>query len=282
MKKLLPILLLMLCGRAIAADVYLQGAVVYGLLSSSQIQWANTNNNYIIDTISPGTGVCFGVTNFDSGSHTATVTAFITQDQHSTTFTGNSQNWLQVAVTPTPTITGGTTSYTFPATATTQLYVRAAGASHVALVISGATGTGLMIVRYTQTGSPCGSVFSWTVTDAGGPSCNRSNGIVPAVPGVRHVASAVTFALTNTNATGGSIETGVDVRDGGAANGCATGSVIYSNILGIESVTGSTDHMQLSGLNAAGTPGNALQICFEQTMPTGDVCRTSMSGYDTQ
>jgi hypothetical protein len=276
MKNLIVVLVLV--ASAFAADVRRAGATVYGRLETNAAFNA-VNNNYIMDLVSSGAGVCFSFFNPDGATHNLNVTAFITSDPNNVTYTGNTANWVQVPVTPAPTGAGGSTTYTFAAAATTQLYVRTSGGFHLTMVFSGGAGGTGVTIFFAQTGSPCGSNFQWAVSCIDAACTGPANtSIVAAVSGVRHVASCVAGSSRN----GGTASTATFViRDGGSAANCTTGTILWQAIVTTPATIGASQQIAVCGLNVAASPGATLQLCSTNIVAAENQ-RASMSGYDTQ
>jgi len=285
MKKLIAIIFL-LATSALAQDVILGTGVRYGVLTgqpavsvsgTSVGRWNTINVNFVIPNIFPDGGICFAFVNGDNISHTATLTAFVTENSGITAFAGNSQNWNQVPISP----PSAANSYSFPATATTQIWVRTPGAFRTTLVISGGTGNGLVRIDYTQSTQSCGAINQWSVFDAPAAAspCNTSSAVIAGVAGVRHVANCVSVAIANVAGTTGEA-VAFDIRDGGAAGNCTTGTVRWTTIITNTTSAGTGSAIAVCGLNISGAAGNALQVCAEVTPGTGDACKTSMSGFD--
>lgn len=288
-KKIFSILfLLALCSQLFAADTRVAGGATYGYLGQN-LTWASgINSDFVMDSVSPATGVCLSVINNDSGSHTATLKAFTTSQLSLVTFNSNPLGlWTQVSIAPS---NSGSASYTFAATSVTQLYIRTTAAAHVTLSFSAGSGAGTVTLNYAQTPSPCGSgsnqgttIGGWAVHDAPAAAnpCNTAAALVAGVPGIRHVVNCVSIALTDSGGTA-AVATAYDIRDGGTAGSCAAGTIVWNSALAVSAVAGSSAQVAVCGLNIASTAGNSLQVCAEQTPAAGDTCKTSMSGVDTQ
>jgi hypothetical protein len=183
MRKGLALVLCFCAGLAVA-DVRIPGGANYQIVGRG-LTWAGTgvgavNNNFIMDVVSPSSGMCLAVANNDTGSHSLTVNAFATSDLSQVTYTGSTGKWNQVPFSPAAT-------NTIPASSMDQFYVNTTGAAHVTLAITGGSGTGTADIFISQTANFCG----------GGPTvsgCNKSQSV--------QVATATTSVVVPTPPTG--------------------------------------------------------------------------------
>jgi hypothetical protein len=163
-----------------AADVRIPGGATYQTVGRA-MPWAGTgqgnlNNNYIMDVVSPSSGMCVNVQNNDTAAHTYTLTAFETSDLQLVTYTGVTGRWNPIPVSPG---TAGNTA----ASSTDQFWINTSGAAHVVITFTGGAGVGTVDVTIAQTPSFCGG----GVTTAG---CSKSKGVQVATAGNAAVVSA--------------------------------------------------------------------------------------------
>ena len=145
------------------ADVRKPGGAAYQVIGRG-LTWASTvNNNWIMDVVSPSTGVCVNVTNNGAGTHTFSITAQITSDLQVTTFTGNTSKWTGAVVSP-------STTASILTNTTSQWWIQTAGAAHFVLIITGGSGAGTADIVLSQTAIPCGPQGG----SSNGSICNAS------------------------------------------------------------------------------------------------------------
>lgn len=147
------------------ADIRLPGGANYQILGRGITWAAGVNQNWILDVVSPSSGMCVNVRNRDTSSHSYTITPVITSDLSVTTFTGNTGAWTSTTIAP----TGVNTTL---ASATDNFFVNTAGAAHVVISISGGSGTGTADITIAQTPNQCGSGGIGSLFQA--VSCNQS------------------------------------------------------------------------------------------------------------
>lgn len=179
MKKLAWAVLL-LAAWANAADVRIPGGATYQTVGRA-INWAGTgvgnlNNNYILDVVSPSSGMCVNVQNNDTGAHTYTLNAFETSDLQLVTYTGVTGRWNPIPVSPG---TAGNTA----ASSTDQFWVNTSGAAHVVITFAGGAGVGNADITIAQTPNFCGG----GITTAG---CSLSRGVQIPTAGNAVIVSA--------------------------------------------------------------------------------------------
>jgi hypothetical protein len=182
MKKLFA---LVLCFSALAvADIRIPGGATYQVIGRG-ITWAGTgvgavNNNYILDVISPSSGMCVNVQNNDTLAHTYTLNAFETSDLQLVTYTGVTGRWNPIPVSPG--VNGNTA-----ASSTDQFFVNTSGAAHVVIAIAGGAGASTADITIAQTANFCGAGQTTN-------GCNLSKGV--------QIATATTAVIVPTPPAG--------------------------------------------------------------------------------
>lgn len=165
MKKrvLLALLSFVFLPATATADKRIPGGATYQVIGRG-LTWASgVNNNFIMDVISPSTGMCLNVHNNDSASHSYSVTPVITSDLSVTTYTGNTGAWTSTTISPTA------VTDTTLANSTDNYFINTAGAAHVVISISGGSGAGTADITIAETANQCGSGGGVLVS-----GCNKS------------------------------------------------------------------------------------------------------------
>jgi hypothetical protein len=115
------------------------------------------NNNFIFTPSFTNEGICLSVTNNDTSTHAFTVLFYGTGDQTVKTFVANAGKWALLGPTSATDITPSQAAGT-----TVAYYVLAQGAANVAIVFSGASGTGTgtlnMVESQNGANQGCGNI----------------------------------------------------------------------------------------------------------------------------
>jgi hypothetical protein len=263
-------ILLLLSGVSFAEN-YIPGANIYSFLNRG-LTWASTiNQTWVIDAVSPATGVCLTIQNNDTSSHNFTLASYVTSDQ-SLKVLGTAVKWQQVALSP-PATSGG---FTVLASSVLQIYAKTTSAYHIAFQFSGGSGTGTVDLYYSQTGTPCGSVNQWTTV---GTTSGQLVLTFAAVSGVKHVLNCIDASLEG----GASAATNpqVFIRDNDVSGNCTGGAVIYIHGMAFPLTTPTGQYVALCGLNIPSGLGHSLTMCTGAAI-TGVIQNGFMSGYDSQ
>lgn len=217
---LLAVLSFLLLPVQALADIRLPGGANYQILGRGITWAAGVNQNWILDVVSPSSGMCLNVRNRDTSSHSYTITPVITSDLSVTTFTGNTGAWTSTTIAP----TGVNTTL---ASSTDNFFINTAGAAHVVISISGGSGTGTADITIAQTPNQCGSGGIGSLFQA--VSCDRSfittpvgtgNIAVSIVPPAGQFVRVCAITITSA-ATGGNVQ-----FENGSSGTCTTPNTV--------------------------------------------------------
>lgn len=225
MKKILWLFLLLFISiSASAADVRIQGAANYQVIGRN-LTWASgVNQNFIMDVVSPSSGMCLQIRNKDTASHAYTVAPVLTSDLSTTTFTGNTGAWTAATISP----TGANTT---AASSTDNFFINTTGAAHVTISISGGSGTGTADITVSQTSNQCGT--GGNVLASG---CNKSivgtvatagNAVIVPAPGAGLFIHVCAYSVS-----GQATASGTETFANGTAGACATiGAILWQMVV---------------------------------------------------
>lgn len=235
------VLFLLVSSLCHAGDVRIVGAAAYQV-GGRLLTWAGAtpsaiNNTFVIDVPGPNSGVCVQITNFDTLTHTFTITAAIVIDVAVTGYTGNTGAWLNSPLSP-------NTSGSIPLQSSDSWWINAAGAAHVAISISGGAGAGVATLTFSQAASSCVG----SSVNSNGSVCNDSRvgtvavsttiSLVPAPP-------AGQFIHVCAYAVGGDVAAnGTLVQFSYGATCAAVGTVVWH----VSPHTGGSNYNQGAGL----------------------------------
>ena len=139
------------------------------------VTWAGSgqgaiNNNFILDSVEPGVGLCVQIQNNDSLSHTFGFGVWTTPDPAVTAFAGNSGQWVPSFFLQSP---PGVLANGIAATSTGYFSAPIGTAAHVAIAITGGSGasTASIIALASPNGGCSGTQFS-TVAPIGPQQAN--------------------------------------------------------------------------------------------------------------
>lgn len=207
----------LLPATAVAADHRIPGGAVYTVLGRG-LTWASgVNQTFVLDVVSPSSGMCLNVHNNDVSSHAYVVTPWITSDLQVTTYTGNTGAWTATNISP-----SGTN--TTLAAATDNYFINTSGAAHVTVIISGGSGAGTADLTIAQTPNQCGNGGIGSIGQA--VSCNKhaslvvataTIGILVASPPAGQFVHVCAYSVSGGSATGATHNFGT-----GAAGACGS------------------------------------------------------------
>ena len=246
---------------------------------------------YSLTPPSASLGLCLYITNNNpTNSRTVNITAVQTGDP-STQVTSNAR---YVAATG-GSLAGSTQNpLTISASQTQAYYFFTQGATHFKIgafqesgTVGGSPDTVDLIGVYSS-GCPSGgntsSAPGGTVTSVSGPiqwavltipaiGAQATTSKAAAVS-IRHTANAIAASLTCTTAA---VQTNdLVIRDGA----CGAGTIVFVVALSCSATAGNGTTFGLSGMNVAGTPGNAMCVEFSTAPAAGGQQRVSLYGYD--
>jgi hypothetical protein len=273
MRKLTGLIVLLLCSYLASAETYIPGASVFGKLGRNITWTSGVNNTWVIDAISPTTGICVTIQNNDTASHNFSLVSYLTSDQAQTVL-GTGAKWQQIALSP-PASSGSI--FTVAASSVLQIYARTVAAFHIAFQFSGGSGTGTADLIFAQTGASCGSTNYWTAT---GSAAGQNVTIVAGVAGVKHVLQCFTWSVSGTVGVATN-NLQFSIRTGDASGNCTGGSSIpYIDTISFPIGT-TSQRFGLCNLNIAAGTGQNIVACFSAAV-TNIVQDTFLSGYDSQ
>lgn len=130
----------------------------------------NINNNFLIGSILPDTGLCVYIYNNDSSAHSFNMLAYETGDPGVITFANNSSKWQQLNT--------GFFSQTVAATSLQTNFIKTAGAARIAIVVNSGSGTGNadMYAVITTAGGCANDAYSLTNALNSGEANSYQNG----------------------------------------------------------------------------------------------------------
>ena len=223
MKRFSLAMLLLCAFAARAADVRIRGAAVYQTIGRG-LTWASgVNQNFILDVISPSTGMCLNVRNTDVSTHTYTVTPVISSDLAVLTFTGNTGAWTSTQISPS---NSGSTL----ANSTDNFFINTSGAAHVVISISGGSGAGAADISIAQTSNQCGTGGVGSIGQA--VSCNKdasvivvtaTTSVLVASPPAGQFIHVCAYTVSGASATGATHQFAT-----GSAGACASSTALWA------------------------------------------------------
>lgn len=290
-RKLLVFILATYCLCLADTTVPLPGASTIVPIAQN-LPWSTYSSatvDYIFDSVGTGVGACVYVQNNNpANARTITLSLWLTGKMYPSTSTWNQAEWVSSTSTNTSTITVGTNS-------TSSQFFNGSGSPHMTLRVSNETGTAggtpdTVSIFVVQTGSclqgtsiatqPGGFSQSisigpnqWAISSASG-SGGRATVTETAVSGVRHTIVAIDASLHQTTAVACSGD--LVVRDGASGSG----TIIYEHSLAIPATAGESASIFLTGLQWAGTAGNAMTIEFGAASASGCFQRVNLFGFD--
>jgi hypothetical protein len=237
-------------GQAAAQDTSITTPSLYLDIDRNNA-WANINKVYTFNPRNPDQSQCLYVHNQNpTSAHTITIAVFQTGDSQVTSYTGNTDRYIQVTLSGTTTPSAVT--LTTGALATQSLYWRSVASARVAIQISGSTtqagspdNVDLFVVQTTQTNCGAGALSSTTFPDpCASPTLKKSVAInittattttlVPLVSGQTIYPCTIVVDLgLNSSAvmsiqfeygTGASCGTGTTALSGPMVAGASTGT----------------------------------------------------------
>ena len=244
--------------------------------------WAGTGggaltNNYIYTPSSQVVGACIGIQNNDTNTHAISIAVSGSANSNQPiAFTGNTAAWFTLqstAIFPSP----------VPASGTSAMYVRTAGAAQVVISVSGTSGAGtasIFITENTQE-APCrgGSLITFSSSGAGPLlQCTSSAHITLAASSTTLLIGAVSGLVTHI--CGLSLATASNLTNDGVkiirgtktATDCDTGPITLWGPIDLATTVGGSPYTWGGGLGQA-LPSTAAsdEVCAVSTYTVGTV-----------
>lgn len=263
MKKLLWLFVLLCSTLTMAADVRISGAASYQVVGRG-LTWATgINQNFILDVVSPSSGMCLNIRNNDVGTHTYTITPWITSDLAVTHYAGFTGLWTSTTISPSN--IGSTL-----ANSTDNFFVNTAGAAHVTLVITGGAGSGTVDFTIAQSSNQCGSGGVGSIAQS--VSCDRN--------ATTTTATATTVTVVAAPPAGQFIHVCAYVVAGGVT---ASQNNSFNSVAGCASSAGTLWNMRLTTGSTGGIfqLGSGIGQLFKTTTAALPLCFTNAGTGDS-